>query len=60
MEIMSFPLGILAQFCDYFIMYENNTVSFIGIGTQKSATSWLYNCLNQHPEISGLSYESIL
>lgn len=27
------------------------TIDFLVIGSQKSATSWLYNCLNEHPEI---------
>jgi hypothetical protein len=26
-------------------------VRFIGIGAQRAGTSWLYNCLNEHPEI---------
>lgn len=26
-------------------------VDFIGIGVQKAATTWLFNCLEQHPEI---------
>ena len=26
-------------------------VDFIGIGTARSNTTWLYNCLKEHPEI---------
>jgi hypothetical protein len=25
--------------------------NFVGIGAQRSGTSWLYNCLNEHPEV---------
>ena len=25
-------------------------VSFFGVGSQKAATSWIYNCLSEHPE----------
>ena len=25
--------------------------SFIGLGAPKSATTWLYHCLREHPEI---------
>lgn len=28
-----------------------NKIDFIGIGAQKSGTSWLYKCLMEHPEI---------
>jgi len=28
-------------------------LDFIGIGAQKSATSWIYKCLLEHPEICG-------
>jgi len=30
----------------------NKNVNFIGIGTVKSATTWIYNCLNSHPQIA--------
>jgi hypothetical protein len=26
-------------------------VDFIGIGVQRGATSWLYSCMHEHPEI---------
>ncbi len=32
---------------------KNNLVDFIGIGVQKSATTWLYSMLISHPEIKG-------
>jgi len=25
--------------------------NFVGIGAQRSGTSWLYNCLNEHPDV---------
>lgn len=28
-------------------------IDFIGVGAQRSGTSWLFNCLTQHPAISG-------
>lgn len=28
-------------------------IDFIGIGAQKAATTWIYNCLIEHPEICG-------
>lgn len=30
---------------------ENFTIDFIGIGAKKSATTWLYRCLREHPEV---------
>lgn len=33
-------------------MEQNSKVGFIGIGSQKSATSWLHHMLSKHPEIS--------
>lgn len=30
---------------------ETPRVDFIGIGAQKCATSWLYRCLTQHPQV---------
>lgn len=27
--------------------------NFVGIGTTKSATTWIFECLNEHPEICG-------
>jgi len=33
--------------------HKNFKVDFIGIGTPKSATSWLHYCLSEHPEICG-------
>ncbi|MCK5061003.1 sulfotransferase domain-containing protein [Candidatus Parcubacteria bacterium] len=30
-------------------------VDFIGIGAQKAATTWIYKCLLEHPEIDGYS-----
>jgi hypothetical protein len=32
-------------------MDENRRVDFIGIGVQKAATTWLYECLGEHPQI---------
>lgn len=32
-------------------MAENNLPDFLGIGAQKSGTSWIYNQLKYHPEI---------
>ena len=32
---------------------KNNLVDFIGIGVQKSATTWMYSMLTSHPEIKG-------
>ncbi len=26
-------------------------IDFVGIGVEKSATTWIYNCLREHPEI---------
>lgn len=34
-------------------MKDNFKIDFIGIGAQKSATSWIYKMLIQHPEICG-------
>jgi len=30
---------------------KNKYIDFIGIGAQKAATSWIYACLNDHPEV---------
>ena len=30
---------------------ENFTIDFIGIGVMKAATSWIFECLKEHPEI---------
>lgn len=30
---------------------NNNALSFIGVGARRSATTWIYNCLYDHPEI---------
>jgi hypothetical protein len=32
-------------------MKNTNPLDFLVIGTQKAATSWLYNCLADHPEL---------
>lgn len=29
-----------------------NLLNFVVVGVQKSATTWLYDCLNQHPELN--------
>jgi len=34
---------------------ESFTVDFIGIGDHKSATSWMFKCLREHPQICGSS-----
>lgn len=31
--------------------YEQLDIDFIGIGTAKSATTWIYGCLSEHPDI---------
>ena len=31
--------------------HEQHNTRFIGIGDQKSATSWLFQCLSEHPDI---------
>jgi len=31
---------------------QKPSVSFIGIGVNKSATSWIFQCLREHPEVS--------
>ncbi len=36
-------------------MENSFKLDFIGIGAQKSATSWIYKCLLEHPEICGCS-----
>ena len=33
--------------------HKHNLVAFIGIGVQKSATTWMYSMLTSHPEIKG-------
>ncbi len=42
-------LGQLSRF----LMNSNKTVIFFGIGVQKSATTWIFNNLLEHPEICG-------
>src|SRR3989339_1804269 len=37
----------------------NKKVDIIGIGVQKSATTWLYTCLSEHPEIRCSSKEEM-
>lgn len=37
---------------------ENFTIDFVGIGAYKSATTWIYQCLKEHPEIFVVSYKS--
>ncbi|MFW9876732.1 MAG: sulfotransferase domain-containing protein [Candidatus Thorarchaeota archaeon] len=37
----------------------NKKIDFIGIGAAKSATSWIYQCLIEHPEICGSSKKEI-
>jgi len=32
-------------------MTNSNPLDFLVIGAQKAATSWLYNCLSEHPEL---------
>jgi hypothetical protein len=32
-------------------VYNKSTPDFLGIGAQKSATTWLYKCLSEHPRI---------
>jgi len=34
-------------------MIKNFKVDFIGIGAQKSATSWLFKCMVEHPDVCG-------
>lgn len=33
-------------------MKKTIKIDFLGIGAEKAATTWLFNCLKQHPEIS--------
>lgn len=33
-------------------MTNSHTIDFIGIGTTKSASTWVFHCLMEHPEIS--------
>lgn len=32
-------------------MAENTGPTFVGIGVQRGGTSWLYECLNEHPQV---------
>ena len=34
-------------------------VDFIGIGVIKAATTWIFQCLKEHPEICGSSRKEI-
>jgi len=38
-------------------MEKNNdfTIDFIGVGDQKAASTWIFECLKEHPEICGSS-----
>lgn len=38
---------------------NNFKIDFIGIGIERSATSWIFKCLKQHPQICGASYKEI-
>ncbi|MGF1697559.1 sulfotransferase domain-containing protein [Vibrio lamellibrachiae] len=38
---------------------KNSKVNFFHIGPQKTATTWLYNCLKEHPEVSVASRDAI-
>ena len=40
-------------------MAEDIDIRFIGIGAQKSATSWISKCLSEHPEICVCSQKEI-
>src|SRR6056297_2233099 len=38
---------------------ENFSPDFIGIGAMKAATSWIYKCLIEHPEVCGSSKKEL-
>ena len=39
--------------------YDSFKVDFIGIGVDKAATSWIFNCLKEHPQICGSSRKEV-
>ncbi len=40
-------------------MQEKFSLSFLGIGSGKCGTTWLYNCLIEHPEICSINPKEI-
>ena len=41
-------------------MKNNFNITFIGIGAHKSGTTWLANCLREHPEICFANKKEVL